>query len=137
MPKTIRPVQYCYVTVPDRPGEACRVLAELAAVGVNLFAFHVLPGDAEHTRLALFPDDMNHMISALAGSSLDPVGPFRAILIQGDDELGALVEIHRALHDAGINVVASTGITDGCKGFGYLIHVREQDIERALHTLGI
>ncbi|MBU1495091.1 MAG: hypothetical protein KJ956_14135, partial [Actinobacteria bacterium] len=62
-------------------------------------------------------------------------GPHRALLIQGDDELGALVEIHRRLFDAGINVASSSGITDGCKGYGYVVYLRREDIDRALSLL--
>jgi len=137
MPRLIRPVQYCYVTVPDEPGQASAVLSELAAAGVDLFAFHVLPGDPRHTRLALFPGDMEHMIATLGDSSLQLRGPHRAILIQGDDELGTLVDIHRRLFDAGINVISATGVSDSSKGFGYIIYLRDEDIDRALQALGI
>ncbi len=137
MPTKIREVQYCHVTVPDEPGQACQVLAELAQRGVDLFAFHVLPGDARHTRLALFPKDMDHMIAALGDSTLQLHGPFRALLIQGDDELGALVDIHRKLFDAGINVVSSTGVADSSKGYGYIVYLRSEDVDRALHALGL
>ena len=40
------------------------------------------------------------------------VGPHRAFLVQGDDHLGALAEIHRRLFEGNINVYASSGVTE-------------------------
>ena len=65
-------------------------------------------------------------------------GPHHALLVHGDDELGALAGIHNQLFKANINVYASTGITDGKNdSYGYLIYVKEEDYERAAETLGV
>ena len=135
MPRTIRAIDYYYAEVADRTGAACLVLKELAGRGVNLLVFHIIPGSTTSTQLALFPEDPDNMIEALDSNGLDLNGPHRALLIQGDDELGALVDIHRRLFDAGINVSSSSGITDGSKGFGYVIYLRPEDIDRALSLL--
>ena len=60
-----------------------------------------------------------------------------ALLIQGDDELGALAGIHQKLYEADNNVYASSGVTDGSGSYGYLIYVKEDDFERAAATLGV
>ena len=67
--------------------------------------------------------------------SLD--GPYSALLVQGDDKLGALAEIHESLYRASVNVYASSGVTDGRGTFGYVIYVRPEDFERAAGALGI
>ena len=64
-----------------------------------------------------------------AGMSLD--GPHPAFLVQGDDKLGALTDIHQVLYQANVNIYASSGVTDGRGTFGYLIYVRPEDFERA------
>lgn len=69
----------------------------------------------------------------LAGMTMD--GPHHALLIQGDDELGALAGIHQRLYEADINVFASSGVTDGQGSYGYVIYVKEDDFERAAETL--
>ena len=63
-------------------------------------------------------------------------GPHRAFLVQGDDELGALVDIHSSLFDANINVYASNGVS-GVDTFGYILYVRPEDYERAASVLGV
>ena len=135
MSRSIKAVEYCYVTVPDVPGAACEILEGLATSGVNLQAFHVIPGPSDATRLALFPVDMDRMRRALDADEHDLSAPQRALLIQGDDELGVLVEIHRRLYDAGINIASSSGLTDGKMGYGYLVYLRPQDVDRALLVL--
>ena len=55
------------------------------------------------------------------GLALD--GPHPALLVQGDDDLGALTDVHRRLYEANVNVYAASGVTDGKRGLGYLIYV--------------
>jgi hypothetical protein len=62
-------------------------------------------------------------------------GPNRAFLITGDDELGALLEIHEKLTAAEINVVTSSGISDSTGRYGYVLHVRPEDYDRAAGLL--
>ena len=130
MPFTIQRVEYFYTTVQDKPGEAYKLLNFLESMGINQLAFSAIPIGPNSTQLAIFPEDpakLNHE-AKLAGMTLD--GPHHAILIQGDDELGALAGIHHKLYGADINVYASTGVTDGKGSYGYLIYVREKDFER-------
>ena len=64
-------------------------------------------------------------------------GPHPALLLQGDDELGALVAAHEKLYRAEVNVYAATGVSDGSGKYGYVIYVREEDCERAAKALGV
>ncbi len=137
MPFTIRRVEYYYTTVKDQPGEAYKLLNMLAGMGVNQLAFSAIPVGPNSTQLAVFPEDPAKLSSEanLAGMTLD--GPHHALLIQGDDELGALAGIHQKLYEADINVYASSGVTDGRGSYGYLIYVKEEDFDRAALTLGL
>jgi len=58
-------------------------------------------------------------------------------LVQGDDELGALAELHMRLSDARVNVYASTGVADGRGSFGYIIYVRPEEYDRAVVSLAL
>jgi predicted amino acid-binding ACT domain protein len=137
MPSGIRRVDYFNTTIRDRPGESYKLLSQLAEMGLNLVAFTAIPVGPTNTQLTLFPEDSGMMQAAAnrAGMQLD--GPHPAFLVQGDDRLGALAEIHQELYQANVNIYASSGVTDGRGTFGYLIYVRPEDYSRAAEALGI
>jgi hypothetical protein len=134
---TIRRTEYFYTTVKDQPGEACRLLSTLAARGINLLAFTAVPIGPMHTQLAVFPEDSGTLVHEARQAGLPIDGPHPALLVQGDDELGALAKVHLRLYEGGVNVYASSGVADGKGSFGYVIYVRPEDFERAVEALGL
>ena len=134
---TIRRVAYFYTTAPDRPGEAYRLLSDLASLNVDLLAFTAVPIGPSRTQLALFPSDETLLTRAAEKSGLDLDGPHWALLVQGDDEIGALARIHERLYQAEVNVYAASGVTDGRGGFGYVIYVRPDQFDQAAAALDL
>ena len=134
---TIRGVEYYYANVRDELGSAYRVLAMLADLGVNLLAFTAVPSGPDVARFALFPDDASKLIAQARASGLPLDGPHHALLVEGDDELGALASVHQRLVDAGVDIFASSGVTDGRGSFGYLVYVREDQFEKSATALGL
>ena len=132
---TIRAVEYYYANVRDDLGAAYRVLAQLADLGVNLLAFTAVPSGPNVAQLALFPDDSSKLIAEARAAGLPLDGPYHALLVQGDDELGALAEVHERLVNAGLDIFASSGVSDGRGAFGYLVYVREDQFEKAVVAL--
>jgi hypothetical protein len=55
----------------------------------------------------------------------------------GEDRLGALAAIHERLYEAKVNVYASNGVTDGRGGFGCVLYVRSEELDRAAPALGL
>jgi hypothetical protein len=102
---------------------------------VNLLAFSVVPMGGDTTQLTVFPADAQQLRVVEHEARLTLTGPQPAFLIQGDDELGALVDIHLKLSESQINVSASSGVTDGRGGYGYVVYVAPQDFEKAARTL--
>lgn len=137
MSARIKSVDYYYTTVPDKPGEATKILHELAGASVNLLAFSLVPIGAESTQLVLFPESVEALARTSEKTGFMLSGPQRAILVQGDDELGALIDVHKKLGDANINVYASSGVTDGKGSFGYVLYVRSEKMDEAIRALGI
>jgi hypothetical protein len=137
MGANIRCVEYYYTTVFDRPGEGCKLLTKLASAEVNLLAFTAIPIGPERTQLVLFPEHVELLIRAAEESDFTLVGPQKAFLVQGDDQLAELIEIHRRLYDASINVYSSSGVSDGRDGYGYIIHVKPEDFDEAATALGL
>ena len=133
----IRRLNYFYAIAQDKPGEAHKILSILADVGVNQLAFNVMQMGPERSQITLFPEDDSILMNVAkkAGLSLD--GPYQAILVQGSDELGALIEVHEKLHNANVNIASSTAIADGGGSYGYLIYVRPDDYDKAADVLSI
>ena len=134
---TIRGVQYYYASVHDELGAAYRVLSQLAELGVDLLAFTAVPSGPSLAQFALFPADPNKLLAEARAAGLPLDGPYRALLAQGDDELGALAGVHERLANAGVDIFASSGVTDGRGSFGYIVYVREDQFEKAAGALGL
>ena len=132
---TIRKVEYYYANLRDELGATYRVLSLLAERGVNLLAFTAVPSGPSLAQFTLFPEDPGKLVaeSRSAGLALD--GPYHAVLVQGDDELGALANVHERLARAHVDIFASSGVTDGRGAFGYVVYVREDQFEQAASAL--
>ena len=135
MSTTTKRVQYFYTTTADKPGEGFRGLSLLADVGVNLLAFTAIPSGPMRTQLTLFPEDPGKMMSEGEKAGLRIEGPNSALMVQGDDELGALAEVHKKLYDANINVYASSGIADCGGSYSYIMYVQQSEMDRAEEIL--
>ena len=134
---TLQRVEYYYANVRDELGAAYRALSALAERGVNLLAFTAVPSGPTLAQFALFPEDPNMLRAEARAAGLELDGPYHALLVQGDDELGALASVHERLFEARIDIYASTGVTDGRGSFGYLVYVREDQFEQAAAALGV
>lgn len=137
MGSRIRRADYFYTMVRDQPGEAYKLLRVLADLGINQLAFTAIPMGPQRTQLTLFPEDSHKLQDAAKKANIEMDGPHRAFLVQGDDEMGALVGVHEKLFQAGVNVYASTGVTDGEGSYGYIVYVRSDDVNRAAAALGV
>ena len=137
MSYTIKKVEYFYCSVVDQPGEAYKLLSQFEKSGINLLAFTAIPIGPNRTQLTLFPETPEKLVIEAKRSSFALDGPHPALLVQGDDELGALAEIHHVLYEANVNVYASTGVTDSRGSFGYLLYVRPEEYERATAVLKV
>jgi hypothetical protein len=130
-----RRVDYFYTRVKDRPGQAYQLLSHLANSEVNLLAFSVVPMGPDVAQLTLFPNNVEHMVQAAENAGLILEGPYPALLVQGDDRLGALAEIHAKLYDARVNVFSATAVTDGKGCYGYVIYLHPDEIDLATNAV--
>ncbi len=132
---TVRRIDYFYLTVTESPAVGYEVLSDLAEQSVNLVAISAVPFGPARTQLTVFPDDTAKMQHAAQQANIPLDGPHPALVVQGDDEVGALAHIHEKLFDANVHVFASTGVADGRGGYGYIIFVRPEEYERAAEAL--
>ncbi|MDT8341849.1 MAG: hypothetical protein RQ751_10080 [Longimicrobiales bacterium] len=137
MAHRIRRVEYFHTTVPDQPGEAFRFLSALAEGGVNLLAFTAVPVGILRTQLTIFPEDPARLEARFARMGVKMDGPYGALLVQGWDAPGALVEVHERLYEAGVNVYASSGVAGTSGEYGYVVYLRPEEVEKAAAALGV
>lgn len=130
-------VDYFYTNVRDEPGEAYRLLKQLAALRISLNAFAAVPFGPDLTQLTLFPEDTPQFLEAAKRANMKLDGPYPAILVTGDDQLGALAPIHEKLAQAHVNVYASTGVVGARGGFGYVIYIRPDQFPQAAAVLNV
>jgi hypothetical protein len=105
----VQAIEYFYTRVENELGKAYDLLAQLASEDIDLLAFSAVPFGPNHVELTIFPDKSQNFQAFAGRSGWTVTGPQHAILIQGDDHLGALAEIHRKLRDAGVRIYAPVG----------------------------
>lgn len=127
--------EYYYANVRDELGAAYRLLSQLAELGVDLLAFTAVPSGPALAQFTLVPTDTGKLLAQASVAGLPLDGPYHAFLVQGDDELGALANVHEQLVKAGVDIFASSGVSDGRGAFGYLVYVREDQFDRATAAL--
>ena len=135
MSSVVKEVEYYYSLVPDKPGEARKMMEFLSEKKVNLLALTAFPAGEGQSQLDFFPEDANLLKQAAEDAGIALVGPKKAFLIQGEDRIGALYDFHLKLSNAGINIHASNGVVDGTGRFGYVIWVNPTDYEKASSAL--
>jgi hypothetical protein len=135
MADTIRRVEYFYVHVPNKPGEGARLLAVLKEAGINLLAFSGFP-QGQRSQLDFVPADASSFPQAARKAGWKLTGPKRAFLVQGDDRVGVMAEVHEKLAGAKINVTAVDAVCAGAGRYGAILWVAPRDFNRAATVLG-
>ena len=135
MLESVKNVDYYYTIVADRPGEARKLLEFLSERTVNLLALTAFPIGEGKSQIDLIPDDPEVLKDAAADANISLVGPKKAFLLQGEDRIGALYDVHLKLSNAGINIYACNGVVDGKGRFGYVIWVAPDDFDEASKVL--
>jgi hypothetical protein len=135
MISSVADVEFFSLVVPDRPGEARKLLEFLSEKTVNLLALNVAPIGGGQSQIDFFPEDPELLKRAAEDAEMPLTGPKRAFLIQGEDKIGALYDFHLKLSNAGINIRAANGVVDGTGRFGYVIWVDDADYDEASEVL--
>ena len=134
---SVRPVEYFYINTRDELGAAYRILSALAERGVNLLAFTAVPNGDDRAQFAVFPDDPVYFGAEAHAAQIKLEGPHHAMLVQGDDALGGFASVHERLFKSGVDVYASSGVSDGHGSFGYIVYVREDQFKTAVAALAL
>src|SRR5687768_14504503 len=110
---SVRKVQYCYVTVSNRPGQGSKVLKALRDAKVNLLAYSGFPTRKGESQLDFVADRLAPILRVGRKLGLKTSGAKKGFLIRGKDRLGAVQRQIQKLADRNINVTAADAITAG------------------------
>ena len=137
MPDEIRRIDYYDVMVPDKPGEAARILTALETAGVNLIAFSGFPQGARKAQLDFMAADGAGLKKAARAAGLTLGAKKTGFMMQGEDHPGAAAAIARKLAEAGINLTSMQIVCAGAGRFGGLFWVKPADVRKAGKVLGV
>lgn len=136
MADQVQIVDYFYVTVPDKPGEAARILAALKQEGISLLAFSGFPAGARKSQLDFLPADSAAFKRAARRLGLKLSDRKTGFLLQGIDRTGVAADILGKLGEAGINVTSVQVVCAGEGRYGGLLWVKPGDMRQAARLLG-
>jgi hypothetical protein len=136
MSDRIRLADYCYTTVPDKPGEGARLLGRLRDAGVNLLAFTAFPS-ARRSQVDLITSDTALLLTAAKQAKIKVSSRKAVFLIDGMDRIGAVAEILGRLATAKVNVTAIDAVCSGEGRFGAMLWVKPRDVKKAAQALGV
>jgi len=137
MAEQIRAVDYHYVVVRNRAGEAARILTRLEKLGVPLLAFSGFPQGPSESQLDFVPEDAEAFAKAAKGIGLELSSKKGAFLIMGEDRAGAVARVLTSLTHARINVTSMQAVCAGDGRYGALLWVKDTDFQHAATALGI
>lgn len=131
----VRKVSYCYVKVPNRPGQGNGLLATLAEEGVDLLAFTGFPLKGRVAQVDLVPESMSDLRRVARREGWRVSAVKKGFLIQGDDKPGIVHRHLDRLAQQKVNVVAADAVAAGKGRYGMILWVRPKDYARAARAL--
>jgi hypothetical protein len=134
MADRVQKVQYAYVMVPQRAGQAARMLQELKSDGVDLVAFSGFPGK-KGAQVDLVTQDMTGLKRVARRNGWKLSKTKKGFLVQGDDRIGAVHRHLSRLAEKKINVVAADAVAAGKGRYGMILWVKPKDYARATRAL--
>lgn len=135
MSDKLRKVEYFYTMIPNTPGQGAKVMAGLAAEGVDLLAFSCFPS-GRRAQLDLVPADSAKLKRAAKKLALRLSAKKVGFLLRGDNRVGAMTGVLDKLAAAKINVTACDAVTSGSGRFGAIFWVKPKAVAKAGKILG-
>jgi len=135
MTDSVRKVEYFYTMVPNTAGQGSKILAALAAEGVNLLAFSGFPS-GKRAQLDLVPEDSAALKRAAKKLKLKLSVRKSGFLVQGDDRVGAMTGVLDALAKAKISVTACDAVSAGDGRYGAIFWVKPAAVAKASKAIG-
>jgi hypothetical protein len=97
-------IEYNRIEVEYRVSDASKLLSALADNGIDFLAFKATSINGRRTLFTLFSDNAQNMVEVAGQNGFRVDGPYSAIWVKGNEEIGALAAIYERLSQANINV---------------------------------
>ena len=136
MSTSVRKAAYFSMKTANRAGEGARLLAGLAAHGVNLLAFTGFPTEGR-AQVDFIPQNAAKFTSTAQKLGMKVSKKKTVFVARGTDKAGAIAALCGKLAQAGINMVAMDAVAAGNGRFGAIFWVKPKDIAKASRVLHV
>lgn len=136
MADNVRKVNYCHVTVPNRPGQGAKLLGGLRDAQINMLAYSGFPAGNGKAQIDIVVENLAPVRAIARKQGWRVSSPKKGFLVQGKDRAGAVQRHLQRLADARINVVAADALCAGKGRWGMVLWVKPRDYARAARALG-
>jgi hypothetical protein len=126
---------YVFVDTADCGSEADTV-NELVASGIRLLALSAMAAGGGKIQWNVVPEEPAALVEKLEAMGVRPNRHSAGFWVRGDDGVGAVAGVLERLAEGQIGVTAMQAVA-GCGGYGALLWVKPQDLERAARLLGL
>jgi hypothetical protein len=134
MVDTVRKVEHFSTLVPNRPGQAFKVLSALVSAGIDLLACSGTPR-GRRAQIEVVPDNTTRLRAAARRAGLVFESRRTGYLIRGTDRPGALASHLAKLASKQVNVTGIDALTTGRGRWGAIIWVDPEDVAKATRVL--
>lgn len=131
----VRKVNYFNLSLPNRAGQAEKILREVRSAEINLYAFTGFPLKAGKTQIDLVTDESTKLRRIAKKNSWRVSKTKKAFLVIGNDEIGAVHKVLKKLADNKINVIAADAVSAGKGRYGMILWVKPKVYARAARAL--
>ncbi|HYR68431.1 MAG TPA: hypothetical protein VER77_00990 [Candidatus Dormibacteraeota bacterium] len=135
MSDRVMKVNYCYLMVPNRPGQGAKVFTAIRQGGVNLLAHVGFPGKKGSAQLDFVAPNLSKIRGVARRNGWRVSRPKKAFLVQGSDKSGAVNRHFARLADARVGVTAAAALAAGGNRYGMIVWVKPKDYARAARAL--
>lgn len=130
-------VNYYSIEIKNKCGEGAKLMTMLKDAGVDMSGLWGYPLKGKKARFDVIPKDAKALEKAAKKAGIELGKKRPAILLDGEDQAGVLVEPLAKLAAAGVSVIAVAAVCAGAGRFGALLQIDSDDAKKAKKALGI
>ena len=131
----VRKVNYFKLLLPNRVGQAEKVLHQVRDANINLFAFTGFPLKAGKSQVDLVTDESTKLRRIAKRDGWRISKRKKAFLVTGNDEIGAVHKVFKKIANNKINVVAADAVSAGKGRYGMILWVKPAVYSRTARIL--